>query len=128
MYSIISPIIRIIIKIILDQIVIILNFLYIKINGISKVISTSKIKKINPTRKNWILIGIRLDDSGSKPHSKGDNFSRYDKFFDLILLIITIAVGMIKTIKIIIRMFIIIYISWLTKFFNWKLNVIIYTI
>lgn len=88
-----------------------LNFLYKKIKGINKVISTSKIRKINPTRKNWVLIGIRLDDNGSNPHSNGDNFSRYDKFFDLIVLIITITVGIIIMIKIIIRIFIIIYIS-----------------
>lgn len=86
-----------------------------KIRGISKVISTSKIRKINPTRKNWILMGIRLDDNGSNPHSNGDSFSRYDKFLDLIMLIITIAIGTIIMIKVIIRMLIIIYISlnWL---------------
>lgn len=103
-----------------------LNFLYIKIRGINNVISTSKIRKISPTRKNWILIGIRLDDKGSNPHSKGDNFSRYDKFFDPNILIEIIAIGMIVMIKIMIKMFIIIYISRkLSKFFNWKLNVII---
>lgn len=111
-YSVINPMIKIIMKIILLQIVIILNFLYIKISGISKVISTSKIRKINPTRKNWVLIGIRLDDRGSKPHSKGDNFSRSDKFFfDLIMLIKMIATGIIIMIKTMINIFIIIYIN-----------------
>lgn len=89
-------------------------------------ISTSKIKKINPTRKNWILIGIRLDDKGSNPHSNGDNFSRYDIFLDLTLLIVKITTGIIIMIEIIVKIFIIIYISRLTKFFNWKLNVINY--
>lgn len=109
MYSIINPAIKIIINIILDQIIIMLNFLYKKIRGSSKVISTSKIRKINPTRKNWILMGIRLDDRGSNPHSNGDNFSRYDKFFfDLTILITIIDIGMIVMIVIIIKIFMII--------------------
>lgn len=56
-------------------------------------------------------MGMRLDDKGSNPHSKGDNFSRYDKFFDLNTLIKIIVIGMIEMIKIMIKMFIIIYIS-----------------
>lgn len=49
--------------------------------GINKVISISKIKKINLIRKNWILNGIRDLDIGSNPHSKGDIFSRFFKSF-----------------------------------------------
>jgi hypothetical protein len=41
------------------------------INGIKRIISVSKIKKIILTRKNWILNGRRLYESGSNPHSKG---------------------------------------------------------
>jgi len=49
--------------------------------GISRVISTSKIKKIKLIRKKWILKGGRLLDIGSNPHSKGDDFSRSWKVF-----------------------------------------------
>lgn len=53
--------------------------------GISNVISTSKIKKINLIKKKWILKGGRFLDIGSNPHSKGDNFSRSWKvFFEII--------------------------------------------
>jgi hypothetical protein len=45
------------------------------INGIKRIISVSKIKKIILIRKNWILNGKRLYKSGSNPHSKGDIFS-----------------------------------------------------
>lgn len=106
-YSTINPAIRIIMKIILDQIIIILNFLYIKIRGINNVISTSKIRKISPTRKNWILTGMRLIEIGSNPHSNGVSFSREDNFFDLIELIIKINIGIIVIISIIYIMFII---------------------
>lgn len=52
-----------------------------RIKGISKVISISKIKKINVIRKNWILKGWRFKEAGSKPHSKGDDFSWLRIFF-----------------------------------------------
>lgn len=43
----------------------------------------SKIKNINLIRKNWILKGIREFDNESKPHSKGEDFSRFlNIFFD----------------------------------------------
>lgn len=44
--------------------------------GKSKTISTSKIKKIIANRKNRKEKGRRADLIGSKPHSKGDSFSR----------------------------------------------------
>ena len=54
-----------------------------KMRGINKVISISKIKKISLIIKNWILKGIRVLDMGSKPHSKGEDFSRFlYLFFD----------------------------------------------
>jgi len=45
------------------------------IRGINKIISVSKIKKMILIKKNWILNGRRLNDSGSNPHSNGDIFS-----------------------------------------------------
>lgn len=44
--------------------------------GRSRVISTSKIKKMTAMRKNRREKGIRADPLGSKPHSKGEFFSR----------------------------------------------------
>jgi hypothetical protein len=46
-------------------------------------ISTSKIKKIIPIKKNRIEKGNREELKGSNPHSNGDLFSRsYDLFLD----------------------------------------------
>ena len=39
-------------------------------------ISISKTKKITARRKNRVEKGSRADRVGSKPHSKGDSFSR----------------------------------------------------
>ena len=70
------------------MIMIMLNFWNIMIMGIKSVISISKIKKINLIRKKCILNGIREFLIGSKPHSKGDFFSRLLlDFFDKIKLI-----------------------------------------
>lgn len=44
--------------------------------GSSKVISTSKIKKITAIRKNCREKGVRDVFFGSNPHSKGERFSR----------------------------------------------------
>jgi len=38
--------------------------------------STSKIKKITATKKNWTENGTRADLIGSNPHSNGEGFSR----------------------------------------------------
>lgn len=59
----------------------ILDIFIIKINGISKVISTSKIKKITAIRKNCNENGRRADLFGSNPHSNGLFFSRSIKVF-----------------------------------------------
>ena len=48
----------------------------IKGAGISKTISISKTKKITANKKNRIEKGIRAFLLGSKPHSKGEHFSR----------------------------------------------------
>lgn len=60
-----------------NKIHILLNVFIKYTKGIKRVISISKIRKINLIRKNWILNGIRDLDIGSKPHSKGDIFSRF---------------------------------------------------
>lgn len=55
-------------------------------NGIKRVISISKIKKISLIRKNWILKGRWLIEIGSNPHSNGDIFSWSVKdFFEIII-------------------------------------------
>ena len=64
---------------------IIFEILKITIIGKIKAISTSKIKKIIAIKKNRIEKGKREEFIGSKPHSKGDVFSRsFKDFFDKI--------------------------------------------
>ena len=46
------------------------------VKGINKIISTSKIKKITANKKKRIEKGARVWIEGSKPHSKGEFFSR----------------------------------------------------
>ena len=65
--------------------------------GSKSVISTSKIKKITAIKKNRRENGIRADPFGSKPHSKGEFFSRsLIVFFDSIDEIIISKVAIIK--------------------------------
>jgi hypothetical protein len=60
-----------------------LEILKIIIIGKISAISTSKIKKITVIRKKRIEKGSREEFIGSKPHSKGDVFSRsFNLFFD----------------------------------------------
>lgn len=54
-----------------------------KKNGRIKVTSISKTKKITANKKNLILNGIRVLATGSKPHSKGDDFSMIPINFQL---------------------------------------------
>lgn len=61
--------------VIIENVIILVIFSVIT-KGNSKVISTSKIRKIIAIKKNWRENGIRAEDLGSKPHSKGDLFSR----------------------------------------------------
>lgn len=69
-----------ILKILIDEI------FRIIINGIRRVISTSKIKKITAIKKNCKENGRRADLFGSNPHSKGLFFSRSIKvFFEIII-------------------------------------------
>lgn len=63
-----------------DQIIILENLIIIIIGKINA-ISTSKIKKIIAIIKNRIEKGRREESEGSKPHSKGDLFSRSIKAF-----------------------------------------------
>lgn len=77
--------------------------------GKIKAISTSKIKKITAIKKNWREKGIRDEDLGSNPHSKGEDFSRSKFIFletkkEIINKIkhkITIIVKIVKSMKII---------------------------
>lgn len=62
--------------------------------GSRRVISTSKIRKIMDTRKNWTLKGSRLRACGSNPHSKGDDFSRLPSvFFERVEFIVSRRAG-----------------------------------
>ena len=47
--------------------------------GIRRIISISNTKKITASRKNRVEKGRRAVFLGSKPHSKGDAFSRSDR-------------------------------------------------
>lgn len=67
--------------------------------GISKVISTSKIKKVTVIMKKCIENGTRALFLGSNPHSKGDDFFRSEKVF---LEIIVLTVTTVKPINVII--------------------------
>lgn len=101
--------------------------LYKKIIGDSKEISTSKIKKIKAIKKNCKENGSRDEVLGSNPHSNGLDFSR--SLFDFFIIIITniIKIGRINNkIYLIILMIIIIY--TISRFFDWKSNIIIYII
>lgn len=124
-----SPINKIKIKIILvkdhHQI---FETLIITIIGKINAISTSKIKKIIVIKKNRIEKGNREEFIGSKPHSKGEVFSRsFRDFFERIeaKYITTIA-----TIKIIIDIIYKVIITY-TKIFrpyDWKSNILLYYI
>lgn len=74
--------------------------LIIRINGIRRVISTSKIKKIIAIRKKCNENERREDLFGSNPHSKGEAFSRsINLFLEIIKEIIIRIVVIINTIK-----------------------------
>lgn len=78
--------------------------------GKSKAISISKIKKITPIKKNWILNGIRVELMGSNPHSNGEFFSRsVNVFFDKILANNIVIIAIIIIINIIVIIIKIIY-------------------
>jgi hypothetical protein len=86
------------------------DVLIIIIIGIIRAISTSKIKKIIAIKKNWIEKGRREEFRGSKPHSKGDIFSRSKiLFFESSEARIITITAIIKTMKAIINKFKIIY-------------------
>ncbi len=68
--------------------------------GINNAISISKTKKITAKRKNRREKGIRAEDLGSNPHSKGDSFSRsWEDRADRIIAEMMIAVGKIAAIN-----------------------------
>lgn len=85
----------------------------IKIIGINKAISTSKIRKITAIKKNWIENGIRADLLGSNPHSNGEAFSRsINLFFEIANEIIIIRNEIKKIMSLIEKMIIIIYTNY----------------
>lgn len=97
-----------------------------KIKGMSSAISISKIKKRSLIIKNWILKGTRFRDKGSNPHSNGEDFSRSWKVFFEIVKFNKINKIEMKILSINNRNRGIIYIKYWIKYFNWKLNVIIF--
>lgn len=73
--------------------------------GNSNAISTSKIKKIIVIKKNRKEKGIREEDFGSNPHSKGDLFSRsmidfFDNSEEINIIVIEIEIKINLIIKI----------------------------
>lgn len=68
-------------NIIINLKLIIFEIFKVKIIGIKRVISTSKIKKITAIKKKCNENGIREDLLGSNPHSNGDLFSRSVNLF-----------------------------------------------
>lgn len=98
-------------------------FLMIIVNGRSKAISTSKIRKITAIKKNCSLNGIRDDVLGSKPHSKGDPFSRsYSDFFEIVDASIIRAMEIIRHMIAVSMIFI--YAYSFSRLFDWKSNVL----
>lgn len=92
------------------SIILIFDILKIMIIGNSKAISTSKIRKITAIKKNCNLKGSRAESIGSKPHSKGELFSRsINVFFDKILATDIMIIVKVKIISLIIDVIKIIY-------------------
>jgi hypothetical protein len=100
-----------------------LEIFKLTIKGNNRVISTSKIKKIIAIKKKCNEKGRRADDFGSKPHSKGDLFSRSIKdFFETkFTIIININIKNLRKIEIEIK---IIIIYTINRSFDWKSNII----
>lgn len=94
--------------------------------GRSNAISTSKIRKITAIRKNRREKGRRAEPFGSKPHSKGEFFSRsLIDFFERRDAISITKQANIMIINDMVRDNQIIYFECF-NLFNWKLNVLIY--
>ena len=95
--------------------------------GNRRAISTSKIRKITAIRKNRSENGIRADELGSNPHSKGDLFSRSIKvFFDRNEANTIMRVTMISVNIKVVRTKLIIYFIF-NESSNWKSDIISYT-
>lgn len=87
---------------------IILDLKILGINGIIKIISTSKIIKIIAIRKNCIENGIRAELKKLNPHSNGICFSRDFCLFLEIIVEIDIRINVtVKLVKIVIKIIII---------------------
>ena len=89
-------------------------------NGKTKIISISKIKKINVILKNRMEKGTRPVENNSNPHSKDDIFSL--SLLDFFIIIKKIIMITIKIITHIIKYLIILF--TFSKLINWKLIVL----
>lgn len=91
--------------------------------GIRRTISTSKIKKMIPIKKNCKENGRRALVLGSNPHSNGEFFSLSENvFFDVRLRIERIKIIIKADIKNNKKIIIIIYTKF--RFFDWNSNII----
>lgn len=110
-------------NLVFDQIIKLTN-LNNGIIGKIKAISTSKIKKITVIKKKCKEKGIRAEEFGSNPHSKGEHFSRsINVFFDVIIEINIIKLEIIIINKINEKIKMIIYIK-IINLFDWKSNIL----
>jgi hypothetical protein len=88
-------------------------------------ISTSKIKKIIAIKKNRIENGSRAEFIGSKPHSKGDDFSRSIVAFLDRAEASPMTITLIKKIKVPIKKIKKIIYTNSIRLYNWKLYILI---
>jgi len=87
-----------------------LEILIVKIKGINRVISTSKIKKITAIKKNCKEKGKRAALLGSNPHSNGEAFSRsINLFLEIVNEIIIRIKAIVNNIRFIKKIIMIIY-------------------
>lgn len=95
--------------------------------GNNSVISTSKIKKITAIKKNRNEKGNRAVPFGSKPHSKGEFFSRSEiVFFDKRDAIIITRVEINKIIVIAVNKIIIVFSKVILSPIGWKPIILLY--
>ncbi len=105
----------------------ILEISIIEARGRSKVISTSKIRKMTAIRKNRKENGKRAVPLGSKPHSNGEFFSRSEiVFFDNKEAIDITNVEIIKMIIIAEDKIIIVFSKILLSPVDWKSTILLY--
>ena len=99
----------------------------IEARGNKRVISTSKIKKITAIKKNRNENGNRAVPLGSKPHSKGEFFSRSEiVFFDSKEAIVITIIEIIKIIIIADDKIIIVFSKGFLSPDGWKPPILLY--